>query len=275
MANLNLKQKSKLVSLLRKMGDPDYNEQVVLNQVLEEIENLRGSIPKLPDLSSHYRDVSFLKDKSSSLSSSIINLNDSLNELKTSIKELKGSRDSNSKFIRQSIETVETLKKDISRLNSRLAVAPKEGGGSMNRAIYIGNANPLTRYTDINYIAGNNVTITYQNNDTTKRTDITISATGGSGSGIIRSINNIATSTAAGAASITDYVYIAAGTLTVTLPTSIGNTNLYTIKNVGAGVITVNTTGGDTIDGGTTITMPVQYTSVDLVSNGSGNWNVT
>lgn len=54
------------------------------------------------------------------------------------------------------------------------------GGGNANRNIAInGNSSVLSRYTDINLIAGSNVTITYAFNDTTKYTDITIATAGG------------------------------------------------------------------------------------------------
>lgn len=148
-------------------------------------------------------------------------------------------------------------------------------GGSMNRKITFNGTDSLTRYTDINYKAGSNVTLSVANNDTTKQVDVTISATGGSGSGIVRSVNSVATPTTAGNASTTDYVYLVAGTTTITLPTSVGNSNLYTIKNIGAGTVTIATTGGDTIDGNVNLQMPVQFTSVDLVSNNSGNWDIT
>lgn len=94
----------------------------------------------------------------------------------------------------------------------------------------------------------------------------------GSG-GITRSINTVSTTTAAGSTASIDYVYLCSGTFTITLPTTVGNTNRYTIKNIGSGVITVATTGGETIDGSTTATIPVQWTSYDFVA-ASGNWNV-
>ena len=74
-------------------------------------------------------------------------------------------------------------------------------------------------------------------------------------------------------ASNTDYVYLASGTITLTMPTAIGNSNRYTIKNVGAGVITVDTILGQTIDGSSSVLISVSNTSIDLISDGS-NWNV-
>lgn len=164
----------------------------------------------------------------------------------------------------------EGLKKLRQELIARLN---EKGGGNMNRQVYIGGADPLTKYTDINWKAGSNVTLSYQNNDTTKKVDITVASSGGGGS--TRSINSIAINTNAGSASGTDYVYLCSGTLTITMPTTVGNTNLYTIKNIGAGIVTIATIGGETIDGSSTIVMPVQFTSVDLVSNNSGDWAIT
>lgn len=93
------------------------------------------------------------------------------------------------------------------------------------------------------------------------------------GSGITRSVNNISTTTTAGSAASTDYVYLISGTTTLTLPTAVGNTNRYTLKNVGTNTVTINTTSSQTIDGSTSITMAVQYTAIDVISDGT-NWNI-
>ncbi len=148
-------------------------------------------------------------------------------------------------------------------------------GGAMHRKITFNGTDYLTRYTDINYKAGSNVTFTVANNNQTKMVDVTISATGGGGGGTVRSINSISTDTTAAAASQTDYVYLCTGTLTLTLPdATAGNTNLYTVKNVGTGVVTVATTSSQTIDGDLTKIMPVQYTSIDVISD-TANWGIT
>lgn len=165
---------------------------------------------------------------------------------------------------------IEKLRKE---LTNRINTLPR-GGGNANRNIAIaGNVNTLNKYTDINLKAGAGISITYTNNETTKYTDITIAATGGGG-GIVREVNVISTNTNAGDTAGIDYVYVVSGTTTVTLPTAVGNTNLYTIKNVGAGVILITTTGGQTIDGDASLSLVTQFTSVDLISDGS-NWNIT
>ena len=94
----------------------------------------------------------------------------------------------------------------------------------------------------------------------------TISASG-------KSINIVSINTDAGSASSTDYVYLASGTISVTLPTAVGNQNLYTIKNVGTGVITINTLLSQTIDGSLTAPIKVQYLSLTIISDGA-NWNI-
>jgi hypothetical protein len=60
---------------------------------------------------------------------------------------------------------------------------------------------------------------------------------------------------------------------TLTLPTAVGNTCLFTIKKVdsSANVVTVATTSGQTIDGGLNAQLKVQYASLSVISDGS-NW---
>lgn len=92
------------------------------------------------------------------------------------------------------------------------------------------------------------------------------------GSGITRSVNSVSTPTTAGSTADTDYVYFVSSATTLTLPTAVGNTNRYTVKNVDTGTVTVDTTSSQTIDGDTSISL-LQNVSVDLISDGS-NWNV-
>jgi hypothetical protein len=88
-----------------------------------------------------------------------------------------------------------------------------------------------------------------------------------------KSINVVSTNTSAGSASSTDYVYLASGTINITLPTAVGNQNLYTIKNVGTGTITIDTISSQTIDGSLTTPIKVQYLSLTIISDGA-NWNI-
>jgi hypothetical protein len=99
--------------------------------------------------------------------------------------------------------------------------------------------------------------------------------TGGTGtSGITRSVSSVSASTTAGSAANTDYVYLVSGTTTLTLPTAVGNSNLYTVKNTGVNTVSIATTSSQTIDGSSSpITLPVANTSLDLISDGS-NWRI-
>lgn len=73
----------------------------------------------------------------------------------------------------------------------------------------------------------------------------------------------------------TDFcVDLTANTATFTLPTSVGATGKrYTLKNSGAGTLTVNTTSSQTIDGVTSMIFNVQYSGMTVISDGA-NWKV-
>lgn len=97
------------------------------------------------------------------------------------------------------------------------------------------------------------------------------SSTGGSG--ITRVINTISTNVIADSAANTDYVYLVSGNTTLTLPTAIGNKDLYTVKNKDGNTTTVSTTGGQTIDGGASYLITIMNDSIDIISDGA-NWFV-
>lgn len=96
---------------------------------------------------------------------------------------------------------------------------------------------------------------------------------GGGGSGIVRSIATITTTTTLGAAASTDYVALIGTSGVVTLPTAVGNTNRYTLKNVDTTNKTVSTTSSQTIDGSTTVTL-TPNTAIDVLSDNSNWWIV-
>lgn len=92
------------------------------------------------------------------------------------------------------------------------------------------------------------------------------------GSGISQSIVVTSGSFTAGATANTNYIYLIAGAHPPTLPTAVGNTNLYTFKNNHSADITVATTSSQTIDGTTTITISPED-SVTVVST-NANWSI-
>lgn len=227
---------------------------IEINFLKASLESLRAS--GLDSLNTQIFSVKSLDEK---LSNSISQLTDNTNTLLTKEEAKKATKEIQ--------DRLDELRREMLNRITNL------GGGAMNRQMFIGGVDPLKTYTDMNFKAGSNVTISYANNNTTKRVDVTISSIGGGG-GSSRSIQSISASQAADAALGTDYVYLCSGTITLTLPDATTNTNLYTVKNVGTGVVTIDTTSSQTIDGATTITMPVQFTSVDLISD-TANWNIT
>jgi hypothetical protein len=85
-----------------------------------------------------------------------------------------------------------------------------------------------------------------------------------------RSINVISTNTNAGNAANTDYVYLVTATCTLTLPSTVGNTNRYSVKIISPGAVC--TVSGN-IDGATSAVLSTLYSSIDLVPN-SGNYYI-
>lgn len=180
-----------------------------------------------------------------------------------------------SKTLDESKKTITDLSKEIKKLRQdTMSALSADRGGSMNRNISVsGNSSALSRYTDINLKPGNNVTISYQNNDNLKTTDITIAASGGGG-GTSRNISTVSVSSVVAATASTDIVVIAGAGIQLTMPTAAGNTNLYTIKNKVASSVLVVPNGAETIDGQSNVILAVQYVSIDLISDGA-NWQIT
>ena len=91
--------------------------------------------------------------------------------------------------------------------------------------------------------------------------------------GLDNVIVSISTATTAASLINVNYTYLVSGTTTLTLPTAVASMSTYTVKNVGTGTVTIATTSSQTIDGSTTASLPVRYTSLTLVSDGA-NWNI-
>lgn len=285
-----------------------FRQKVDIEPLIKGVEELKAKVQQ--STLSNFRQISVktaelermieegdqaLTEKTDSLSSDVAKLSLGLITTSTeSAKNIKEVKDklvvvleklptfADGKMIEEKLKTLEerdnteelkdyTDKTRIELLNKMA----ERGGGNANRNIAIGgNTSVLSKYGDINLKAGANVTITYQNNNTTRYTDITIAATGGGGgsvTGIIRSISNISTSQTAGATAGTDYVYICTAGVQVTLPTAVGNLNRYTVKNISNSSVLVS----GTIDNDATgVIMPVKYTSVDIISN-NVDWDIT
>jgi len=231
-----------------------------LGMLSAEMEDLRGDI----------QDISKRKVEIPNFEKQI---KDAENELKKLVSDLKvESSDKTEEILIETKETVGLLEEEIKKLR-RDTMSAIGRGGNMNRNILVGN-NPSTlgRYTDLNIKAGSNVTLSYSDNDNLKTTDLTIAATGGAGTN--RNISTVNVSSVIAAVASTDYVIIAGDGIKLTLPTAVGNENLYTIKNKAASSVLVGADGSETIDGAGTALMKTQYTAIDLISD-NANWHVT
>lgn len=95
------------------------------------------------------------------------------------------------------------------------------------------------------------------------------SVAGVGGTGIVRVASIISVSSTFAAASKTDYVAFANVGINLTLPTAIGNSNLYTVKNVSSSSVLVTTSLGELIDGSASALIAINNQSLDLISNAS------
>ncbi len=74
-------------------------------------------------------------------------------------------------------ETIEITRKDLTKW---INVLPR-GGGNANRQINVKSSVMSAKYTDINFVQGTNVTLSTADDNTNKRVNITIAASGGAG----------------------------------------------------------------------------------------------
>lgn len=91
--------------------------------------------------------------------------------------------------------------------------------------------------------------------------------------GRTRQVILISTNTTLAAAANTDYIYVCTQPLTITLPTAVGNTNMYSVKRTGPGLVSATTTASQTIDGQPSFLIFRRFQSVDFISDGT-NWLV-
>ena len=142
-------------------------------------------------------------------------------------------------------------------------------GSAITLSMGTGTANTLTGYNSSGVFSD----VTIGTNLTLSGGTLNASGSGSGGGGITRIITNISSNTTAKNASLTDYVYLCTGILTLTLPTAVGNSDLYTITSVGTGAVTIATTSAQTISGISSASLIEQYQSYDIISNNS-NWYI-
>lgn len=123
------------------------------------------------------------------------------------------------------------------------------------------------------FAAGTQTGITIVYDDANNKFNFTVA--GGAGSGITRTIASVAVNTTAGAAALTDYVFFLSAGAALTMPTAVGNTSRYTIKNVDPTLNSnVTSTAAQTFDGTASPAALVPGQSFDLFSD-NANWKIT
>jgi len=132
------------------------------------------------------------------------------------------------------------------------------GGPSFGTISVSGQSSVVAGMPDdvLTLVAGSNITLTTNagNNSVT----ITSSGGGGSVTGISRTTSIITANTTGGNTTGVDYVYLANAGLQFTLPTAIGNNNLYTVKNTAVSSVLIGVTAGQSIDGSSTVLLTQQ-----------------
>lgn len=167
-------------------------------------------------------------------------------------------------------ETQKQIDKVRTDFNTRLS---NIGGGSPPPQFNVNSSVASTKYADFNFLQGGNIGWSVTQDDTLKRFNIQASILvdngGAGGSGITRSTSVLSVSSTLAAVSATDYSFFPNVGINLTLPTAVGNTNRYTIKNMVASSVLVTAAAGQDIDGATTALLSNQFESIDLQSNGS------
>lgn len=178
-------------------------------------------------------------------------------------------------FVKVDTSSANTIISTLSGTATEMVVA--DASGVLSRQPIPSGTSPLTTKGDIYTYDTTDARLGVGSNGQVLIADDS-TATGltwGTVTGFTRSINPVSSDTTAGSAANTDYVYLVSDTTTITLPTAVGNTNLYTIKRVGTHTVSIATTSGETIDDSTApITINIQYVSLDLISDGISKWYI-
>ncbi len=145
-------------------------------------------------------------------------------------------------------------------------VTAVSGGSSSGGSVSV---SPTSLFGNVTGATSSGQSITLGNGLSFSGTTLVASAAGG----FSRVIQTITSAASAASATATDYVYFVTGTTTITMPTAVSNTGLYTIKRIGNNTVTISFTGGQTADGSASLAINVQNVSLNLVSDNS-NWNI-
>lgn len=268
-------------------------KSINMNPLLEEIENLQSEfksyaleiLKEIEDKTNEIRTTIKAKEKETEEK-----INSVIEENKDIKKELFTISKSNSENIKKITGELSVLNQKLPSFANREQIAEKlkklenwdnteelknytdktrtellniitaRGGGQAHRQIKVGGVDVLTKYTDINLVAGTNVTLTTANDNTDKNVDITITATGSiDGSGTANQIaywvdvDTLGALTVATYPSLTELSYVKGVTSALQTQldgkqaTLVSGTNIKTINStslLGSGDISISASPG-------------------------------
>lgn len=138
-------------------------------ELREEISNIRGNFKNSETKS---KDI---EGKHENLSKELKSISKGVNDL---VKELDSKILTIGKDTGKAGKDILSIKEEFIKLRAELLTLINNiGGGNMNRQIKVGGTDVLTKYTDINLVAGTGITLTTAVDETDKNVDITITST--------------------------------------------------------------------------------------------------
>lgn len=194
------------------------SQQEMLQEFQSRIQEVRSAIPKIPKMPDPFDDSKLVKDitnlRELFLSKQDFDsrpLEKELKTLKDQLKSIVVEMNDTSRDDEQKKDTETKIEKIRQEFLQKLSTI-KIGGGSMNRKITVDGTDYLTRYTDINFVSGTDITLSAANDNAKKRVNITITS-----------------------GDLTTYVPYTGATTAVNL----GAQNLTTTGTIGSGVHTI------------------------------------
>lgn len=148
-------------------------------RTLESIQNDNGGIKKKistieGDSKLKENALKDISDKQAKSASELSSVRKDINKL---IKELDEKILTVGKGAGEAELAIIDLREELKKLRADLlSLMNRGGGGNMNRQIKVGGVDVLTKYTDINLVAGAGISLTTANDNTDKNVDITISS---------------------------------------------------------------------------------------------------
>lgn len=180
------------------MSEMKFSLNDLKNALLEKIDTL----PKRSDLEEVKKKyIQLIKETE-------ISFKESIDSLKTRTSALENKPQT-------SVYNDEGIKEELKKVRIE---ALNKGGGSMNRQINVNSSVMSSKYTDINFIQGSNLTITKADDTLNKKVNITFSSSGGGGGGI---------SSVYGTSPIISSVITADGNPTISIPLGTSSVNGY------------------------------------------------